>query len=79
MHTNEILLASQEYLFPAVFHYYREPLVIARAKNQFVYAEAAPIWISLVTRRYWPRRGCPAGDGAPRDGKVYKAAFGHRL
>jgi 4-aminobutyrate aminotransferase len=35
--SNAILLASQEYLFPAVFHYYREPLLIARAKNQFVY------------------------------------------
>jgi len=34
---DEIVLASQEYLFPAVFHYYREPLVIARAKDQFVY------------------------------------------
>jgi len=30
MDTPEILLASLEYLFPAVFHYYREPLVIAR-------------------------------------------------
>jgi len=37
MTKEEIVLASQEYLFPAVFHYYREPLVIARAKNQFVY------------------------------------------
>jgi 4-aminobutyrate aminotransferase-like enzyme len=37
MTKEEIVLASQEYLFPAVFHYYREPLVIARARNQFVY------------------------------------------
>ena len=37
MTKDEIVLASQEYLFPAVFHYYREPLVIARAKDQFVY------------------------------------------
>src|SRR6185312_17120311 len=37
MTKDEILLASQEFLYPAVFHYYREPLVIARAKNQFVY------------------------------------------
>jgi hypothetical protein len=29
MTKDEILLASQEYLFPAVFHYYQEPLVIA--------------------------------------------------
>ena len=40
MDPDEILLASQEYLFPAVFHYYREPLVVARAKNQFVYDSA---------------------------------------
>jgi 4-aminobutyrate aminotransferase-like enzyme len=37
MTKDEILLASQDYLFPAVFHYYKEPLVIARAKDQFVY------------------------------------------
>jgi len=37
MTKDEILVASQEYLFPAVFHYYKEPLVIARAKDQFVY------------------------------------------
>ncbi len=37
MTQDEILLASQDYLFPAVFHYYKEPLVIARAKDQFVY------------------------------------------
>jgi len=37
MTKDEILLASQDYLFPAVFHYYKEPLLIARAKDQFVY------------------------------------------
>lgn len=37
MTKDEILLASQDYLFPAVFHYYREPLVVTRAKHQFVY------------------------------------------
>src|SRR5579871_5566810 len=37
MNADEIVLAGQEFLFPAVFHYYREPLVVARAKNQFVY------------------------------------------
>jgi 4-aminobutyrate aminotransferase-like enzyme len=37
MTKDEILLASQDYLFPAVFHYYKEPLLIARAKGQFVY------------------------------------------
>jgi 4-aminobutyrate aminotransferase len=33
----EIVLAHREFLFPAVFHYFREPLVIARAKDQFVW------------------------------------------
>jgi 4-aminobutyrate aminotransferase len=37
MTKQEILLANQQYLFPSVFHYYREPLVLARAKNQFVW------------------------------------------
>src|SRR3984957_253953 len=37
MTKDEMLLASQEYLFPAIFHYYKEPLLIARAKDQFVY------------------------------------------
>ena len=36
MTKDEILIASREFLFPAVFHYYREALVIARAKDQFV-------------------------------------------
>jgi 4-aminobutyrate aminotransferase len=34
---DEILLADREFIFPAVFHYYAEPLVVSRAKNQFVY------------------------------------------
>ena len=37
MTKDEIILASQEFLFPAVFHYYREPLVVSRAKGQYVY------------------------------------------
>ena len=37
MTKDEILLANQEFLFPSVFHYYQEPLVIARAKNQYVW------------------------------------------
>lgn len=37
MTKQEILLAQQEYLFPAVFHYFSEPLVVRRARNQFVY------------------------------------------
>jgi 4-aminobutyrate aminotransferase len=37
MTKQEIILADQEFLFPAVFHYYKEPLVISRAKDQYVY------------------------------------------
>ena len=37
MTKEEIILANKQYLFPAVFHYYQEPLVIARAKDQYVW------------------------------------------
>jgi 4-aminobutyrate aminotransferase len=37
MTKQEIILANEQYLFPGVFHYYRDPLVIARAKDQFVW------------------------------------------
>ena len=37
MTKEEIILANKEFLFPAVFHYYQEPLVIARAKDQYVW------------------------------------------
>jgi 4-aminobutyrate aminotransferase len=33
----EILLAQKEFLFPSVFHYFREPLVVERAKDQYVW------------------------------------------
>jgi len=37
MTKNEILLARKEFLFPSIFHYYKEPLVVTRAKAQYVY------------------------------------------
>jgi 4-aminobutyrate aminotransferase-like enzyme len=37
MTKDEIILANQEYLFPAVFHYYKDALVISRAKDQYVW------------------------------------------
>jgi 4-aminobutyrate aminotransferase len=37
MTKDEIILANQDFLFPSVFHYYKEPLVVARAKDQFVW------------------------------------------
>jgi 4-aminobutyrate aminotransferase-like enzyme len=37
MTKDEILLAQREFLFPSVFHYYKDPLVISHAKDQYVY------------------------------------------
>jgi 4-aminobutyrate aminotransferase-like enzyme len=37
MTKQEILLAQQAYLFPSVFHYFKEPLVIDHAKDQYVW------------------------------------------
>ncbi|HWZ33480.1 MAG TPA: aspartate aminotransferase family protein [Bryobacteraceae bacterium] len=37
MTKQEIILANQQYLYPAVFHYYKEPLVVTRAKDQYVW------------------------------------------
>jgi 4-aminobutyrate aminotransferase len=37
MTKQEIILANERYLFPSVFHYFKEPLVVARAKDQFVW------------------------------------------
>ncbi len=37
MTKDEIILANKEFLFPAVFHYFKEPMVVARAKDQYVW------------------------------------------
>ena len=37
MTKQEIILANQQYLYPAVFHYYKEPLVVTKAKDQYVW------------------------------------------
>ncbi len=37
MTKDEIILANKEYLFPSVFHFFSEPLVVARAKDQYVW------------------------------------------
>jgi 4-aminobutyrate aminotransferase-like enzyme len=37
MTKQEILLANREFLFPSVFHYFEEPLVIDHAKDQYVW------------------------------------------
>ncbi len=37
MTKQEILLAQSEHLFPAVFHYFEQPLIISHAKDQYVW------------------------------------------
>src|ERR1700681_582260 len=37
MTKDEIILANKEFLFPALFHYFKEPLVVSHAKNQYVW------------------------------------------
>src|SRR5215475_3374578 len=37
MTKDEIILAHKEFLFPSVFHYFKQPLVVARAKDQYVW------------------------------------------
>jgi 4-aminobutyrate aminotransferase len=37
MTKDEIILAQKEFLFPSVFHYFKEPLVVTRAKDQYVW------------------------------------------
>ncbi|MDQ1473875.1 MAG: 4-aminobutyrate aminotransferase [Bryobacterales bacterium] len=37
MTKQEILLAQKEFLFPAVFHYFKEPVVVTQAKDQYVW------------------------------------------
>ncbi|HKD04428.1 MAG TPA: aspartate aminotransferase family protein [Bryobacteraceae bacterium] len=37
MTKQEILLAQKEFLFPAVFHYFKDPLVVSHAKDQYVW------------------------------------------
>ena len=37
MTKQEILLAQKEFLFPSVFHYFKDPLVVSHAKDQYVW------------------------------------------
>jgi len=37
MTKEEIILANRDHLFPSVFHYYKEPLVVSHAKDQYVW------------------------------------------
>ena len=37
MTKEEIILAQKEFIFPSVFHYFKEPLVMDHAKDQYVW------------------------------------------
>src|SRR4051812_46443110 len=37
MTKDEIIIAQKEFLFPSVFHYYKDPLVVTHAKDQYVW------------------------------------------
>jgi len=37
MTKEEIILANRQHLFPSVFHYYKTPLVVSHAKDQYVW------------------------------------------
>ena len=37
MTKDELILAQKEFLFPSVFHYFSEPLVLTHAKDQYVW------------------------------------------
>src|SRR5258707_7940500 len=37
MTKEEIVVATRGYLFPSIFHYYKEPLVVSHAKDQYVW------------------------------------------
>jgi 4-aminobutyrate aminotransferase len=37
MTKDEIILAHKEFLFPSVFHYFKEPMVVTRAKDQYIW------------------------------------------
>src|SRR5258705_11693340 len=37
MTKEEIIIANQQFLFPCVFHFYKEPLVVTRARDQYIW------------------------------------------
>ena len=50
MTKQEILLAQREFLFPAVFHYYKDPLVVSRAKDQYVWDADGKQYLDFLRR-----------------------------
>src|SRR5487761_253774 len=44
---DSLVLADRQYLFPAVFHYYSQPLVIDHAKDQFCYDPAGNAYLDF--------------------------------
>src|SRR5258707_870703 len=47
MTKEEIILANKEFLFPAVFHYFQEPLVISHAKDQYVWDMDGKVYLDF--------------------------------
>src|SRR5258707_9566723 len=47
MTKEEIILANKEFLFPAVFHYFKEPLVISHAKDQYVWDMDGKVYLDF--------------------------------
>lgn len=45
--SQELILADKKYLFPAVFHYYSQPLVLDHAKDQFCYDAAGNAYLDF--------------------------------
>ena len=37
LNKQELILAQQKHIFPSVFNYFKEPLVLAKAKDQYVW------------------------------------------
>ena len=37
MNKQDIILTHQKHIFPSVFHYFKEPMVVTRAKDQYVW------------------------------------------
>jgi len=47
MTKEEIILANKEFLFPSVFHYFKEPLVISHAKDQYVWDMDGKVYLDF--------------------------------
>ena len=88
MTKDEIILANREFLFPAVFHYYKDPLVVSRAKDQYVwdadgnqYLDYIGSWGPLILGHAHPRVTAAVIEAVRRagPGKVIFGSDGPQL